>query len=111
MAIPWAIKNDLISSLMRDVPLSEFMYPGVPKIAKSLVRHLITVLDSQSEQGKVNGNREYSSLTVNKYLFLDLLGRGPLKSMLNWSKAFKALIYGGLFGLKYLGFRWAHASH
>ena len=31
VAIPWAIKNDLISSLMRDVPLSECMYPGVPK--------------------------------------------------------------------------------
>ena len=85
--------------------------PGVSKIAKSLVRHLITVLDSQSEQGKANGNREYTSMNVNKYLFLDLLGRGPLKSMHNRSKGFKALTNGGLFGLKYLGFRRAHASH
>ena len=35
------------------------------------------------EQGKANGNREYSSMIVNKYLFLDLLGRGPLKFLRN----------------------------
>ena len=31
------------------------------------------------------GNREYSSTTVRKYLFLHEDGRGPLKSILNCS--------------------------
>ena len=38
-----------------------------------------------SGQGIINGKREYSSMTVRKYLFQDTDCRGPLKSMLTRS--------------------------
>ena len=37
------------------------------------------------EQASAKGKREYSSKTVNKYLFLEEEGNGPLKSMLQRS--------------------------
>ncbi|KRX36017.1 hypothetical protein T05_181 [Trichinella murrelli] len=45
-----------------------------------------------SGQGNANGNREYSSTTVNMYRLLDVDGSGPLKSILNRSKGAVALI-------------------
>ncbi|OUC41115.1 hypothetical protein D917_00482 [Trichinella nativa] len=45
-----------------------------------------------SWQGNANGNREYSSTTVNMYRLLDVDGSGHLKSILNRSKgAYKLL--------------------
>ncbi|KRY49124.1 hypothetical protein T03_9077 [Trichinella britovi] len=45
-----------------------------------------------SRQGNANGNREYSSTTVNMYRLLDVDGSDPLKSILNRSKGAVALI-------------------
>ena len=45
-----------------------------------------------SEQGKTNGNLEYSSMIFRKYLFLLFEGNGPLKSMLILSNGWVDLI-------------------
>lgn len=45
----------------------------------------ITVLALISAQGKANGNLEYSSTIVNIYLFLELVGNEPLKSIFSLS--------------------------
>ena len=57
-----------------------------PESVNSSDRHLITVLVFISGQGKTNGKREYSAMTLKKYTFLLLEGRGPLKSIFNLSK-------------------------
>ena len=46
----------------------------------------MTVGVETSGLGKTNENREYSSTIFRKYLFLLLVGSGPLKSMLIRSK-------------------------
>ena len=46
--------------------ISECMYIGILKVTKSWVRHLITVCDDLSGQRKVQGKREYLSITVNR---------------------------------------------
>ena len=52
----------------------------------------MTVFAVISEQGKAKGNLEYSSTTVRKYLLLEALGNGPLKSKFSRSKTCVALI-------------------
>ena len=59
---------------------------------KSCLKHAITVSDVIFEQEKANGNREYSSTTVNRYWLCDFDGNGPLKSMLSLSNGAVALI-------------------
>ena len=61
-------------------------------IAYSCVKHLMTVGVVISVQAKVNGNFEYSSTTVNKYLFLEADGKDPLKSIFNLPNGCVALI-------------------
>ncbi len=53
-----------------------------PQKENTFSKHAITVSVEIFEQGIANGKREYSSITVRKYLFLDEDGKGPLKSML-----------------------------
>ena len=43
------------------------------------MRHLSTVIADTSGQGKTNGNLKYSSITMRKYLFALLVGRGPFE--------------------------------
>ena len=49
------------------------------------LKHLPTVSVEIPGQGIANGKREYSSITVGKFLFHDEGGNGPSKSMLNCS--------------------------
>ncbi len=65
---------------------TEWTYPGKPNKENIDVRLTITDSVLTSLQGTANGNREYSSVTVNIYLFVDTEGNGPLKSILNLSK-------------------------
>lgn len=52
-----------------------------------------------SAHGKAQGNLEYSSIIVSRYLFLLLVGKGPLKSILIFSKGCVDLTREVLFGL------------
>ena len=61
------------------------MNSAVPHKAKIWSRHFITHGAEGLGQGKANGNLEYSSATVSRYLFRDADGSGPLKSMLSLS--------------------------
>ena len=70
---------------MTDEPLSEWMYVGKPQKENIWSKHFTTVVELISGQGKANEYREYLSMTVNRYLFLDLDGNGPLKSILGRS--------------------------
>ena len=45
----------------------------------------MTVCDDMFGHGNTNGNLEYSSMIVRKYLFCVADGSGPLKSMFNLS--------------------------
>ena len=51
-----------------------------------------TVEEDMSAQANAKGNLEYSSMTVRMYLFRELEGTGPLKSILSRSKGCVALI-------------------
>ena len=64
----------------------------MPNMVNNIVKLFITVAAVISTQGNENTNRLYSSTTFNKYLFLVLLGSGPLKSILNLSKGCIALM-------------------
>jgi len=77
---------------MKEEPRSECMNSGIPHNENIASKHLITVSVEIFGQGMENGKREYSSITVNKYLFFDADGKGPLKSMLNRSIGRVALI-------------------
>ena len=82
------------------------MRPDIPNIQKSCVRHLITVPEVMSAQGNANGNLEYSSIIVKRYLFLDevAVGNGPLKSRLSLSMGWVALIKHSVSALTKRGF-------
>ena len=64
---------------MNDERRSECLYSGIPNTEIRLVRCLTTVPDDKPEQGKANGNLEYSSITVNKYRFSEDERKVPLK--------------------------------
>ena len=68
----------------------------------------MTVAADTSGHGNAKGNLEYSSMTVRIYLFLDEDGRGPLKSMLNLSNGWVALIRFSVGGLANRGLVSAH---
>ena len=70
------------SSDVNDGPRSECTNPTVPHNENKESRHLITVDDSMLGQGKANVKHEYSSTAMRRYLFLVVLFRVPLKSML-----------------------------
>ena len=70
---------------MKDSPLSEWIYAGIPKIENKAQSFVITVLVSICDYGMANGNLGDSSITVNIYLLLVTDGNGPLKSMFNRS--------------------------
>ena len=70
---------------MKDGPLSEWIYAGIPKIENKSQSFVIAVLVSTYEHGMANGNLENSSITVNIYLLFVTDGNGPLKSMFNRS--------------------------
>ena len=46
-------------------------------------RHLITVDECMFGHGNAIGKREYSSTTVSMYVFRDVVGSGPLNSILS----------------------------
>ena len=77
---------------MNAEPLSECMYWGIPNSVKSWHKQLIKVDEVMSGQAKAKGNREYSSITVSKYLLAEREGIGPLKSMLKRSNGCVALM-------------------
>ena len=82
VAIPFVCKYCLTSSERKSGALSLCIKPGIPKMEKSWLKHLITVLLSMFLQGKANGNLEYSSTRVSMYLLpVADDGSGPLKSM------------------------------
>ena len=58
---------------------------GIPKIENKNVKHLMTVIDVHSAHRKEKTYLLYSSTLFNKKLFLVLVGRGPLKSILSLS--------------------------
>ena len=70
------------------------MFSNIPKIENKFLSFLITVSDVRSLQAYIftKGNRQYSSPVVSKYLFLEELGGGPLKSMFKRSKGWVAFI-------------------
>ena len=55
---------------------------GMANIGNCLDRQWATVCHVMSWQGKANGNRENSSMTVRRYLLREHVGNGPLKSRL-----------------------------
>ena len=83
LAIPWFLKWLASSTDMKEEPRSECMNSGIPHKENTTSKHLITVSVEIFGQGMANGKREYSSITVNKYLFFDVDGKGALNSMLN----------------------------
>ncbi|KRX75488.1 hypothetical protein T06_14744 [Trichinella sp. T6] len=59
---------------------------GTPNKENSSTRHFLAEAADTSAQGNANGNLEYSSTTINIYLWFWCPGSGPLKSMLRRSK-------------------------
>ena len=58
------------------------MNPGVPKMANSVERHLMTLQDVKFRRMKAKGNLLNSSTTVRRYWFLFLVnGLGPTMSI------------------------------
>ena len=55
-------------------------------------KHVLTVCADTFGHAKANGNLLYSSIIVKIYVFLELDGIGPLKSMFSLSKGCVALI-------------------
>ena len=66
--------------------------------------HPITVEEFMLGHGKAKGKVEYLSTTTSKYLFLDKVGRGPLKSILMRSKGLVAFMSSLFSGLQNIGF-------
>ena len=77
---------------MKDGPLSEWIYAGIPKIENKSQSFVITVLASIFEHGMANGNLENSSITVTIYLLFVTNGNGPLTSMFNRSNGYVAFV-------------------
>ena len=90
--MPRFIKNSFRVPDENDLALSECTYCGIPYTPKSLFKQLITVEEYISGHGKAKGNLEYSSITTSKYLLLEELCKGPLKSKLILSKGLVALM-------------------
>ena len=86
MGTPFVWSHCFRSSDKKEEPLSECTYPGKPNMENIDVRLTITDSVFTSLQGIAKGKREYSSVTVNMYLFADTEGNGPLKSILSRSK-------------------------
>ena len=74
------------SVLMKEEPLSEWMYAGIPKREKSWNRHCMTLRVLTSLHGKTKGNRLYSLMMLRKYVFWLFDFKGPLKSIFSGSK-------------------------
>ena len=77
---------------MKEGPLSECTYAGIPNIENTWQNLLITVADVMSGHGKANRNSVNSSVIVRMYLFREADGSGPLKSILSLSKGWVALM-------------------
>ena len=92
LAIPQFLKYSVSSTDMKEEPRSECMNSGVPHKENITFKHLIAVSVEMFGHAIANGKREYSSITVRKYLFFDEDGRSPLKSILNQSIGRVALI-------------------
>lgn len=67
---------------MNEAPRAEWTHAGIPTSENSNIRHLMTVFVDTSGHGKTNGNLEYSSTTIRKFLFPLIIRGGPLKLML-----------------------------
>ena len=77
-----SVSNILSSTDMKEGPRSECMKSGIPPNKNIASKHLMTISVDIFGQGKATGKRVYSSITVNKYLFLDADGKGPLRRLL-----------------------------
>ena len=75
-----------------ELALSKSTKSAVPHSLNNVSRHRVAVEVVMSLQGKANGKREYSSITINRYLLWVDDGNGPLKSMLILSIGRIALI-------------------
>ena len=84
------------------------MKAGVPNIENKSLKQAITVLELKSAVGYANGNLEYSSIIVRRYLLFEFVGSGPLKSILNRSNGWVALINVFLNPMANLGFSSEH---
>ena len=71
----------------------------MPNRENRVVKYLITDDVDISGKGNTNGNLEYSSTIVRKYLFLLLLGNCPLTSIFILLKGCVALMSGTSSGL------------
>ena len=85
------------------------MNPGVPKMAISVERHLMTLLDVMFRRGKAKGNLLNSSTTVRRYWFLFLVsGLGPTMSIDSRSQGLEDQTRSLPGGRKKRGFHRAH---
>lgn len=87
MLNPLENNYSFISLETSEVPLSEFIYNGIPKTEGKLLRHFLAVADVISFSGKANGDLEYPSMAVNMCFYLEE-GMGPLKSIDNLVELF-----------------------
>ena len=90
--MPRFLKNSFRLPNKNDLALSECTHCGIPHKLKSLFKQLITVEEYISGHGKAKENLEYSSIITSKYLLLEALCKGPLKSKLILSKGLVALM-------------------
>ena len=86
------------------------MNEGIPNKLNNEHKALITEPLVISQHGIANGKQLNSSITVRKYLFLLLDGKGPLKSIFSHSKGRVAFINLVGSGLLNLGFISAHSG-